>query len=161
MRERGFIALAPMAWAAIAAGAVILSLGIAVKVQSARLDACKAEYAKFEAEVKALGEAAILAAKQRELDDKKRKDAADAENAKTRRDMDGVYDAYKRLRDSPSRRTFSETGGTSGSPARACLDAAAANRAIQEFDAGVTGLLKEGDRAIGDLDTARRWAGTR
>ena len=158
VRERGFIALPVGAYAAIGAAVVIAGLGIAVKVQTSRLAAVKAEHAGFVAQVKAIGEAAEKAAKLKEAEDLKRKEDADAETARVRRDLAGVYDAYKRLRDSPSRRTFSEAGGTSASPARACLDAAAANRALQAFDAGVAGLLEEGDRAIVDINTARRWA---
>ena len=152
------IPIPPTAYAALGAVLVISGLGVALKVQTARLDAAKAEYAAFVAQTKAVGEAAEKAAKLKEAEDKKRKEDADAETARVRRDLAGVYDAYKRLRDSPSRRTFSEAGGTAASPARACLDAAAANRALQAFDAGVAGLLEEGDRAIVDVNTARRWA---
>lgn len=152
------IPLPPTAYAALGAVLVIGGLGVALKVQTSRLDAVKAEYAAFVAQTKAIGEAAEKAAKLKEAADLKRKEDADAETARVRRDLAGVYDAYKRLRDSPSRRTFSEAGGTAASPARACLDAAAANRALQAFDAGVAGLLEEGDRAIVDINTARRWA---
>lgn len=152
------IPLPPTAYAALGAVLVIGGLGVALKVQTSRLDAAKAEYAAFVAQTKAIGEAAEKAAKLKEAADLKRKEDADAETARVRRDLAGVYDAYKRLRDSPSRRTFSEAGGTAASPARACLDAAAANRALQAFDAGVAGLLEEGDRAIVDINTARRWA---
>lgn len=152
------IPLPPTAYAALGAVLVIGGLGVALKVQTSRLDAAKAEFAAFVAQTKAIGEAAEKAAKLKEAEDRKRKEDADAETARMRRDLAGVYDAYKRLRDSPSRRTFSEASGTAGSPARACLDAAAANRALQAFDAGVAGLLEEGDRAIVDINTARRWA---
>ena len=45
MTQRGFIALPLMWWGAIAAGAVILGLSIAVKVQTARFDASQQELA--------------------------------------------------------------------------------------------------------------------
>ena len=158
MRSRGFIALPIWAYAAIGAAVVIAGLGIAVKVQTSRLEAVKAEYAGFVAQVKAAGDAQNAKAAAEDKANKERKEKADAENKRLRSDLAGLYDAYKRLRDSPSRRTFSEAGGTAASPARACLDAAAANRALQAFDAGVAGLLEEGDRAIVDVNTARRWA---
>ena len=55
MTERGFIALPPMAWGAIAAGVVIAGLGIALKVQSARLESCQADRVKLEAQARVLG----------------------------------------------------------------------------------------------------------
>ena len=55
-QERGFIQLTALAWGAIAAGAVIVALGIALKVQSSRLDTCKDEHALFVATTKALGD---------------------------------------------------------------------------------------------------------
>ena len=41
MSERGFIQLPLLAWGAIAAGAVILALGVSLKIQSARLEAAQ------------------------------------------------------------------------------------------------------------------------
>lgn len=55
MRQRGFIALPAMAWAALAAGVVILGLGVALKVQSARLESCQADRVKLEAQARILG----------------------------------------------------------------------------------------------------------
>ena len=48
-RPHGFIALPLMWWAAIGAGAVILGLGVAVKVQTARLAAAQQELATEQA----------------------------------------------------------------------------------------------------------------
>lgn len=159
MKQRGFIQLPVIGWAAIAAGVVIAGLGIALKVQSARLESCQSEYATFKAEVKALGEAAIKAAKQREADDKKRKETADAENAKIRRDMSGVYDAYKRLRDQRAASGFvpAATSGASR-PDRACFNRAELERTLGEIDAAGAGIAKEGDDYRIDLDTAKSWA---
>jgi ABC-type nitrate/sulfonate/bicarbonate transport system substrate-binding protein len=42
MKQRGFLLAGPMLWAAVAAGTLILGLTVALKVQSARLDAAKA-----------------------------------------------------------------------------------------------------------------------
>lgn len=55
MKQRGFIQLSMMGWAAIAAGVVILGLGMALTVQSARLDTCQADKVKLEAQAKILG----------------------------------------------------------------------------------------------------------
>lgn len=160
MRQAGFIQFPVLGWAAIAAGVVIAGLGIALKVQSSRLASCQSEYATFRAEVKALGEAAIRTAKQREADDKKRKEAADAENAKVRRDMAGVYDAYKRLRDQRASSGFVPAPAPGSSrPDRACFNRAELERTLGAIDAGGAGIAKEGDDARVDLDTAKRWAG--
>lgn len=51
----GFIALPALAWGAIGAVVVILGLGIALKVQSARLESCQADRVKLEAQAKVLG----------------------------------------------------------------------------------------------------------
>ena len=53
-QQRGF-ALPAMGWAAIAAGVVIIGLGVALKVQSARLESCQADQVKLEAQAKILG----------------------------------------------------------------------------------------------------------
>ena len=159
MRQRGFFTLPIMGWAAVAAGVVILALGIAVKVQTARLDAVKAEYATFKAEVKVLGDAAIAAAKVREAEDKQRKENADAQNAKSRRDLDGLYAAYRSLRDQRARGSLlPEAAPDAASPGRITFERGGFDRALSGFDTGVTGLLSEGDAAIADLNTARAWA---
>ena len=159
MTERGFIQLPMMAWAAIGVGVIIVGLSIALKIQSARLESCKAEYAQFRAEVKVLGEAAIKAAKEREAADKKRKEQADVANAKTRRDLAGVYDAYRKLRDSRSR-----SGGLPEAPAfapsadRSCFNSAKFVGAVENLETGVLTILERGDGAIVDLDGAKTWA---
>lgn len=159
MNQRGFIALPMMAWAAIGAAVVIAGLGVALKVQTSRLDAVRAEYAAFRAQVEALGEAAKREAARIEAADKDRKGKADAENAKTKRDLAGLYTAYGKLRDSRSGSGILPAAAPgAASPATAAFDRAALDRALSGFDRGVTGLLAEGDAAIADLDTARRWA---
>lgn len=158
---RGFIQLPAMMWGVLAAGVTIAGLGIAVKVQSARLDTCKAEYAKFQAEIRATGEAAIRAAKQREAEDQKRKEQADAALAKTRKDMAGVYAAYQRLRDQRAASGFlpPATAGSSR-PDRACFNRAELERTLGVLDAEGAGIAAEGDDARVGLDAAKRWAAT-
>ena len=41
--QRGFVQLSAMAWGAIAAGVVMLGMVVALKVQTHRLETCKAE----------------------------------------------------------------------------------------------------------------------
>jgi len=138
----------------------------AIGVQSWRLDRSQKAYASLEAEfeqfkgsVKALGEKAKADAALQQAKDSERKAKSDAENAKTRRDLAGVYDAYRRLRDSRSGGSLLPTTPSgSASPATASFDRTGLDRALSEFDRGVTGLLEQGDQAITDLNTAKAWA---
>lgn len=149
---------------------VMAVLAGAAAVQTLRLDHAKVEYARLESEygqfkatVAAMGEKAKKEAAEKEAADRKRKDDADAENAKVRRDLAGVYDAYRRLRDSRSTGGGILPSAPAGAPsaATAAFDRGRLDSALSAFDRGVTGLLEEGDRAIADLDTARRWAQSR
>lgn len=65
MRQRGFIQLPLIGWAAIAAALALIGMMLALKVQTSRLDAereahaaTKSEYAGFVAETKRLGDEA-------------------------------------------------------------------------------------------------------
>jgi len=153
-----------MGYAAIGAAVVIGVLLIAVKVQTSRLDAVKSEYATFKAEVKVLGEAAIKAAKERESADNERKKNADAQNAKSRRDLDDLYSAYRSLRDQrgASGSLLPPTPSGSASPATATFDREALNRGLEIADGvlqeGALRSLQRGDQAITDLNTSKRWA---
>jgi len=66
MRQHGFISLPLTGYLALAAGAVILAIGIALKVQTSRLNTAqtelateKANYKAFQVSVKAAGDAQI------------------------------------------------------------------------------------------------------
>lgn len=52
--QRGFLQLSMMAWGAVAAGAVILSLSGAVYVQTVRLNGCKGELTGAKAQIAVL-----------------------------------------------------------------------------------------------------------
>lgn len=159
MRQRGFIALPMMAWGAIAAGVVILGLGVALRVQTARLDGVRAEYAGFVASVDAQGKAAEKVAKAKELEGKQAKERADRENAKTKRSLADIYAAYRGLRDSRSGSGIVPAAAPgAASPDRACFDRAGLDSAVSAFDRGVTSLIERGDQAITDLNTAKAWA---
>lgn len=152
--------LSPSAWGAIGVALLVAALGIAVKVQTARLDAKTAEYAAYQAQVEALGRIAAEAAKKREADDLQRKKAADDENTRTKRDLAGMYDAYRSLRDNKGAGSGLLPAAAAGaaSPAAANFDRAGLDRTLSGFDRGVTGLLERGDQAIVDLNTAKAWA---
>ena len=122
-------------------------------------DALQAQFEAFKSKTAALGEAAKAVAAAKEAADKERKDKADAENAKTRRDLAGVYAAYRSLRDSRSGGSLlPQAASGTASPATAAFDRTGLDRALSGFDRGVTGLLEQGDQAIADLNTAKAWA---
>ena len=144
VRQRGFITLPIMGWAAIAAGVVIVALGIAVKVQTSRLDAVKAEYAQFKGGIEALGKAAELAAKAKEAADKENKEKADAQNAKTKADLAGVYAAYRSLRDQRARGSLlPEAAPGSASPDRITFDRAGFDSALSGFERALQDSLQK------------------
>ena len=147
----------------LAGMALIAALGIALKVQTGRLDAAKAEYAAFRAKVEVLGEQAQKAAKTRELEDLATKKRADDENTKTKRDLAGVYDAYRSLRAQRAGGSFLPAATpNSSSPQLACFDRAALDLGLAKADGllqeGAFGILQRGDQAIVDLNTAKTWS---
>ena len=153
--------LSPLGRLAIA-GAIGAAVGFggAWKIQAGRLDAVKAEYNVFKGGVAALGEQAKANVAWIKAENKLRKGVADAENDKTKRDLAGMYAAYRSLRDtrSPSGSLLPAAPTGSASPAVAAFDRAALDRALSDFDQSVTGLIEQGDKAIADLNTAKRWA---
>src|SRR5690349_17838603 len=92
MNQRGQFTLPVLGWVAIAAGVVFLGMGIALKVQSSRLESCKTEHAAFVAQVLALGETAKA-----EKAKKEAQDAKQIKDALTQRDT-----ALAKLRESGS-----------------------------------------------------------
>lgn len=142
----------------------------AIGVQTWRLDRSQAAHTKLEAEfnafkgaVAALGEQAKREAAAKEASDRANKEKADAENAKTRRDLAGVYDAYRKLRDArgASGGGLSIPGPITSGPAGTCFDPAQLRGALRALDEGILGIAQTGDQAVIDLDTAKRWAQTR
>ena len=155
--------LSPTAWIVLGTAVLIAALGIAVKVQTGRLDAAKTEYAAFKAKVEILGEQAEKAAKTHELEDLATKKRADDENAKTKRDLAGVYDAYRSLRAQRTGGSLLPTAPAGAASAdRACFDRAALDRGLADADGilqeGAIRILQRGDQAIVDLNTAKGWA---
>ena len=121
--------------------------------------ATKAEYAGFVAKTDAIGKAQEAAAKIKDAQNVTRMETANAQSVRARRELDGVYATYRQLRDQRAGGSLlpSPAAGTA-SPAVASFDRAGIDRALSEFDQGVTGLIKRGDEAIADLNTAKRWA---
>jgi len=149
-QQRGFtlyIALAALlAFAGVSAYAY---------VQTQRLASCKAEFAAFQADVKAKGEAAQRESARIDSENAKRKEKSDAERKRLIIANNGLAD---RLRDNAARSSLPETAGNTGIPETACFRRADLDAAIQRFTTGIAGIVTQGDAAVTDLDLAKRWA---
>ena len=157
------IPLPPSMWGALGAVVVIAGLGIGLKVQTARLDACQAKHAAYVAEVDAIGQAAAKDAKTRESANLKAKERADNESARAKRDLAGVYDAYQLLLHAEAGRSpLPAAAPGAADPDLACFSRAALDRGLAVVDAtlqaGALNILRRGDQAIADLNTAKAWA---
>lgn len=145
-----------MLYGALAALLVFSGMAVAIKVQSSRLEACKLEYASFQEQVRAKGVAAQKEAKRIETENNAKKEKIDRENKRLR--ADNVRIAGE-LRNARSRSRFvPEAAPGARNPDRATFDRAELESAIQRLDAGVSGIVAEGDAARIDLDAAREWA---
>jgi len=167
MNERGFM-LPVMGWAAIAAGAVILGLGVAVKVQTSRLATSKAEtvavqgrFDAFVSQAKALGDAQNAKAKETDAANKQLKEKSDAQSAKSKADLAAVYAKYRGLLNAKP-----NSGGGQLPPAaavtsgtdRTCFATDQFARAMGVLEAGVPNITEQGDAAKSRLTGAMKWA---
>lgn len=116
----------------------------------------KVRSASFEGAVAAIGEQQEKMARTIGAANKKRKGDSDAENLKLRTDYNLLS---VKLRASRARSSIVPPAAPGASrPAVAAFDRAELERALRDFEAEVTGLVEEGDRARIDLDTVKRWA---
>ena len=150
VKQRGFTLYIVLA-ALLAFG----GMAAAIKVQSSRLASCRAEFAAFQADVKAKGEAAKREADRINAENAKRKEKSDAER---KRLIIANSELAGRLRDNASRSSLPQTTSDTGSPETACFRRADLDAAIQRFTLGVSGIVTQGDSALVDLDLAKRWA---
>ena len=153
--QKGFIRISLTGYIVLAFGAITLVLGTLLKVQSARLESCKAEHQAFVANVERLGLEAKEKAKQQEAKDKLKKEKADEDLRKLRSLND---DLSKRVRDDSNRGFLSSGEASTRIPESACLNAGAVDQALRDFTGRVAELIIEGQSAITDLDNAKRWA---
>lgn len=155
--------ISPAMWVAAGAGVLILVLGAGVKIQTGRLDACKAEFETFKTEVRVIGEQAAAEAKAQEEKDKQRLKRANDENAKAKRDLAGMYAAYDSLRSQrTSQSALPAAAPGAADPDRACFSRSAIDKGMADIDRqlldGAESIIRKGDGAIVDLNTARKWA---
>ena len=148
--------------ALVAAGAVGAS-----RYYAPRLKALQAEYDQFRGGVEALGKAAAQRAKETDEANRKRKEIADVQAVKAKRDLDGLYAAYVGLRDSrrPGSGVLPEAPGTPGDPDRICFSRSGLDRGLDEalglLRSGSAPILRRGDEAVSGLKLAREWAAGR
>ena len=139
----------------IGIGLVIVLLGVAVKVQTSRLEAVKAEYAGFVSKVDAIGKAQEAAAKIKDAQNVTRMETVNAENARTRGALNIALNSL-RLANS-GRGNLSAPAPTAASPTRTCFDPAKLDSALRKLDDGVQEIVGIGSGAVIDLDSAKRW----
>ena len=156
MRQGGFIlGGTALLYAGIAAAVVVGGMGIALKVQSARLESCQDKFEAFKLQTKALGDAAEAERKRIDALNLKAKEKADAAHKST---VARLNRDVKRLRDAnASRSAVPDAPAGSSRPHLACFDRAELDRAVSGFIAEVTELVGEGAAATVDLDAAKVW----
>ena len=142
-------------WHVVAVVALVLGLvGWGVKNGMER-DAVTVEYADFRRDVAQAAQAAAESALKQTIEDEERREKVDAEHARKVAALDATT---RRLRDARRDSSFVPPAAANApSPSNATFDRAKLERAIQQLDDGVQGLIAEGDRAIVDLDTAKKW----
>lgn len=120
-------------------------------------DKLQGEFVVFKDKVTALGIQAKKDAKAKEDLDKKRKDAADHENALA---LDTLADTVASLRNSRAGRSIVPPApAASKCPSgQACFDRAELERALRDYRSEIRGFVDEGSAVTIDLNTARRWA---
>lgn len=155
-RTFGFISLPLSAYIALGAAAIITVVSAYAYIQTSRLDACKADHAKFVAKVEAIGKQAEIEAKRIESENIKRKEKADAQINKLRRDNASLS---KRLLDNRASQSYLPAPSPgSPNPERATFDREKLERAIQQLDEQLSGLIARGDEGLKTIEELKGWA---
>ena len=149
----------------IGAAIVIAGLSIAVKVQTSRLAASKAEtervtlqFRGFVLETQRLGEEALKDAAIKVALGRTNKEKADAENVRT------IAELRAHVRGLRNDATRAGSGAVPAAPAGSnrpeifAVDRTEYQRAYGKLVEGVRGLALEGSETTVDLDTAKGWA---
>lgn len=142
--------------------AALFALGLAFGgsgawwVQGQRLAATQARFDGFVGTVKAEGEAAQREAEAKAKADRQLKESSDREYQTT---IASLRADVKRMRDDRARASFVPAApADSRSPGLACFDRADLDGALRRLDAGISGLIGEGDADAVGLNVGRRWA---
>lgn len=137
---------------------LLVGSGAAWYIQGLRLDKLQAEYDSFVETVAAKGEAAKEAAAAKAAEDLRNKERTDRDH---KADLDRLRADAERLRNARAAGRFvPAVPASSRNPGVACFDSAELERALQQFDAGISGLVAEGDESAVGLNSAREWART-
>jgi hypothetical protein len=119
-------------------------------------DIARAEYSDFRRDIAIAAQAAAEEALKKTIADEKRKEEADERNLRLRSDLAVLS---KRLRDARASSNFVPPAASCPErPNSAAFDRTLLERALQQLDSEIQGLIDEGDAARIDLDTAKRWA---
>ena len=125
-------------------------------VQGLRLDALQSKYDGFVSTTKAQGEAAKKEAEAKAKADRQLKESSDREYQTT---IASLRADVKRMRDDRARASFVPAApANSRSPGLACFDRVDLDGALRRLDAGISGLIEEGDAGAVGLNAGRRWA---
>ena len=149
---------AALLWLLLAAFVAGLASGAAPAwyVQGLRLDALQSKHDGFVATTKAQGEAAKKEAEAKAKADRQLKESSDREYQTT---IASLRADVKRMRDDRARASFVPAApADSRSPGLACFDRADLDGALRRLDAGISGLIEEGDAGAVGLNAGRRWA---
>lgn len=151
-----------------AAGAAVLAgvLGGYGYIQTKRLDSCKEEHSRFVAQVEILGKSQAEKAREADAANQSRKEQADAEINRKKRDLDNLYSAYSSLRNS---RSYSSpvppASPAAKDPDSACFDRKTLDRRLADADGilqeGAIAILHRGDEAIAQIESLKTWAASR
>lgn len=113
------------------------------------------EFGEFKGGVRAAGEKAEQDRLAKEAEDKKRKEAADAENSAALATLAGTVAQLRR--DRPRGGVLPAAAAGARDPDVACFFRPELERAYGALVIGVRGLGDEGSKAVIDLNTAKRW----
>lgn len=137
-------------------GIRIKALKLDLTIEKNKYETLQTKYDKFVSDTKTIGEAAKKRAAQIDATNKKRKEVSDHAYETT---IAKLHADVKRLRDSRARSNYVPSAPTGSShPNFACFDRADLERAIQQFDTGVSRIVEKGDEATIGINVGRAWA---
>jgi len=155
MRQKGFIQLSLLGYTLLGMSMIVLGLGIALKFQTARLDAKTIQHETFVADIKAAGLAAKAKVKLTEAADLAKKERSDAEH---KRLLAANTLLNKRLRDNAGRSSLPEASPVTGGAETICFGRPELDAAIRRFTSGTAELIGEGTESTLGLNSAKSWA---
>jgi hypothetical protein len=140
----------PVAW--IFAGVLALFVGVYV----AHCEKVKSDQANLVASLES--QAAEQERRNKDTAEKQER-AKEQADADAKRNTEQLHRTIKRLRDHAKRSPIlPATASCAGKPETAAFNRAELDRALRDFEEGVTGLIAEGQQATVELDSVKAWA---